>query len=134
MATKRREATAAELSGQPGPGRMAPRLETLDGACLGLLSTGKRNCDELLSEIAAVLSEEHRFAEVRSWRKSSVYKNCPQRKLDEIAQQCDAVVAGVGDLAFFSGFAAASRIALKSLRLGIGISSPFEVFCFSVIA
>ncbi len=76
---------------------MAPRLETLDGARLGLLSTSKRNCDELLSEIAAVLSEEHRFTEVRSWRKSSVYKNCPQRKLDEIAEQCDAVVAGVGD-------------------------------------
>ncbi len=76
---------------------MAPRLETLDGVRLGLLSTGKRNCDELLAEIASVLGEEHHFAEVRSWRKSSVYKNSPRRKLDDIVEQCDAVVAGVGD-------------------------------------
>ena len=97
MATKRSNAAIEGQQNHPGPGRMATRLETLDGARLGLLSTGKRNCDELLAEIASVVGEEHRFAEVRSWRKSSVYKTSPRRKLDEIAEQCDAVIAGVGD-------------------------------------
>ena len=97
MATKQSSAAIEGLAKHPRPGRMAPRLETLDGVRLGLLSTGKRNCDELLAEIASVLGEEHRFAQVRSWRKSSVYKNSPQRKLDDIVEQCDAVVAGVGD-------------------------------------
>ena len=76
---------------------MAPRLQTLEGARLGLLSTGKRNCDELLAEIGSLLGEQYRFASVKSWRKSSVYKIAPQRKLDEMVEQCDAVVAGVGD-------------------------------------
>ena len=67
MATKQSSAAVEGQPNHPGPGRMAPRLETLDGVRLGLLSTGKRNCDELLAEIASVLGEEHRFAEVRSW-------------------------------------------------------------------
>ncbi len=97
MATKQSSAAVEGQPNHPGPGRMAARLETLNGVRLGLLSTGKRNCDELLAEIASVLGEEHHFAQVRSWRKSSVYKNSPQRKLDDIVEQCDAVVAGVGD-------------------------------------
>ena len=97
MAMKQSNAAIEGQQNHPGPGRMATRLETLDGMRLGLLSTGKRNSDQLLAEIASVLGEKHRLAEVRSWRKSSVYKISPRRRLDEIAEQCDAVVAGVGD-------------------------------------
>lgn len=97
MATKRREPTAEEIAASRRPGRMARRLKTLEGARLGLLSTGKRNCDELLAEIGSLLGERYRFASVKSWRKSSVYKVAPRRKLDEMVAQCDAVVVGVGD-------------------------------------
>lgn len=76
---------------------MARRLKTLEGARPGLLSTGKRPCDELLAEIASLLGEQYRFASVKSWRIFSVYKAAPRRKLDEMVAQCDAVVAGVGD-------------------------------------
>ena len=78
-------------------GAMAPRLSTLDGKRLGLLSTGKRNCDVLLDEIGALLSDAFDLAEVHTWRKPSVYRFSPLRRLNEIAERCDAVVAGVGD-------------------------------------
>ena len=97
MATRQRESVTGGAAVRPQPGSLAPRLKTLDGVRLGLLSTGKRNCDELLAEIASVLGETYRFADVKSWRKSSVYMVAPQRKLDEIVEQCDAVIAGLGD-------------------------------------
>ncbi len=76
---------------------LAPRLETLEGKRLGLLSTGKRNCDALLAELGRLIGERYRLADVKTWRKPSVYRMSPRKRLDEIAGQCDAVVAGLGD-------------------------------------
>ena len=78
-------------------GELAARLSTLDGKRLGLLSTGKRNCDALLDEVGRLLSDNFNLAAVHTWRKPSVYRFSPLRRLNEIAEQCDAVVAGLGD-------------------------------------
>jgi hypothetical protein len=78
-------------------GSLAPRLQTLDGKRLGLLSTGKRNCDALLEEIGSQLGARYRLASTRFWRKPSVYKFSPARRLNEIKDACDAVVVGLGD-------------------------------------
>ncbi len=77
--------------------KLARRLATLDGARLGLLSTGKKNCDLLVAEIGDLLGERYRLASVRRWTKPSVYRFSPRKRMEEIAGQSDAVVAGVGD-------------------------------------
>ncbi len=92
MVSKRREQSEEQRADA-----LAPRLRSLDGQRLGLLSTGKRNCDALLAEIGALVGQRHRLTAVRSWSKPSVYRLSPIRRLEEIAAQCDAVVAGLGD-------------------------------------
>ena len=78
-------------------GMLAPRLKTLNGRRLGLLSTGKKNCDLLVAEIGGLLGEQFDLASIQSWSKPSVYRFSPRRRMEEIKEQCDAVVAGVGD-------------------------------------
>ena len=78
-------------------GKLAPRLKTLDGKRLGLLSTGKRNCDLFVAEIGDLLGQQFDLASVQSWSKPSVYRFSPRKRMEEIKEQCDAVVAGVGD-------------------------------------
>ena len=76
---------------------LAPRVKTLDGVHLGLLSTGKRNCDLLVAEIGDLLADRYRLASVQSWTKPSVYRYGSRKRMAEIKEQSDAVVAGVGD-------------------------------------
>jgi hypothetical protein len=76
---------------------MAQRWETLEGKRLGLLINGKNNSDKLLEEMAALLGQSCRLGAVRAWRKPSAYRVAPKALLDEIAEQCDAVLTGVGD-------------------------------------
>ena len=77
--------------------KLARRLSTLDGKRLGLLSTGKRNCDLLVAEIGDLLGDRFRLASIRSWSKPSVYRFGSIRRMEEIKENSDAVVAGVGD-------------------------------------
>ena len=85
--------SAAE-TGEPKPAR---RLKTLDGKRLGLLSTGKRNCDLLVAELGDLLAQRYRLASTRMWTKPSVYRYASRKRMEEIKEQSDAVVAGVGD-------------------------------------
>jgi Obg family GTPase CgtA-like protein len=78
-------------------GSLAPRVETLDGQRLGLLSTGKKNCDALLEQIGDLLEERFDVAGRRMWTKASVYKFGSLRQMTEIKETCDVVVAGLGD-------------------------------------
>jgi hypothetical protein len=78
-------------------GTLATRLKTLDGKRLGLLSTGKKNCDLLVSEIGDLLAEKYKLASVQRWTKPSVYRFGSRKRMEEIKEQTDAVVAGVGD-------------------------------------
>ena len=77
--------------------KLAPRLKTLDGARLGLLSTGKKHCDSIVGAIGELLGERYGLASIQSWSKPSVYRFSPRKRMEEIKEQCDAVVAGVGD-------------------------------------
>lgn len=76
---------------------LAPRLKTLDGQRLGLLSTGKRNCDLLVAELGDLLAHRYRLASMQMWTKPSVYRYGSRKRMEEIKAQSDAVVAGVGD-------------------------------------
>ena len=78
-------------------GTLAARLKTLDGKRLGLLSTGKKNCDLLAGEIGDLLAEKYKLKSVQPWTKPSVYRFGSRKRMEEIKEQSDAVVAGVGD-------------------------------------
>jgi len=75
----------------------ANRLDSLDGKRIGLLSTGKTNCDLLLTNIGALLQQRFEAASHRLWTKPSVYRFSRLPFLQDVAANSDAVVVGLGD-------------------------------------
>jgi hypothetical protein len=74
--------------------RLAPRLETVRGARIGILDNCKEFADLVLHGVADVLKCDHGVAEVTFWRKS--YLGIPSPYAREMASACDAVINGVG--------------------------------------
>jgi hypothetical protein len=72
---------------------LAPRLQTLRGARIGILDNCKEFADIVLRGVAEVLRKEH-GAQVTFWRKSYLGRASPYAK--EMAASCDAVINGVG--------------------------------------
>jgi len=76
------------------PRHLAPRLQTLTGARIGILDNCKEFADLVLSGVAKVLRKHYGVAEVRFWRKE--YLGIPSPYAKEMAAECDAVINGVG--------------------------------------
>lgn len=76
---------------------VAVRPETLDGATVGLLWNRKYNGDKLLKSIGDLLEREHPIKKVLFQLAAESGKPTPATILDEVANQCDVVVAGTGD-------------------------------------
>ena len=76
------------------PRKLAPRLETVRGARIGILDTCKEFADLVLKGVAEVLKRDHGAGEVRFWRKD--YLGRPSPFAQEMAAGCDAVINGVG--------------------------------------
>ena len=76
---------------------LAPRLGSLEGIRLGLLSNGKTNAAKLLDMIADELQTETRLGSVIARGKINAGSNCPPDIFDDLAEQCDAVITGLGD-------------------------------------
>ena len=75
-------------------GKLAPRLETVRGARIGILDNCKEFADLVLAGVAEALKRDHGVKEVTFWRKDYLGKSSPFAR--EMAAQCDAVVNGVG--------------------------------------
>lgn len=75
-------------------GKLAPRLETLRGARIGILDNCKEFADVVLRGVADALARDHGVAEVRFWQKG--YLGIASPYAQEMATQCDAVINGVG--------------------------------------
>ena len=75
-------------------GKLAPRLETVRGARIGILDNCKEFTDLVLAGVAEVLTRDHGVASVTFWRKDYLGVASPFSR--EMAAQCDAVVNGVG--------------------------------------
>jgi len=73
--------------------RLAPRLNTLKGARVGILDNCKEFADVVLRGVAEVLERDY-GAKVRIGRKS--YLGIPSPFAVEMAKECDAVINGVG--------------------------------------
>ena len=75
----------------------APRLTTVDGKRIGLLTNGKANADVLLRETAAIFEREHGCEIVHFVDKQNASRPATDAHLDELAGQCDFLITAVGD-------------------------------------
>jgi hypothetical protein len=76
---------------------LTPRVQGLAGIRLGLLENRKPNAALVLQTLAAQLRAQHHVGEVSTYAKSYFGTPVEEDRAQEIAQSCDAVIAGVGD-------------------------------------
>ena len=72
---------------------LAPRLQSLKGARIGILDNHKEFADLVLRGVAEKLKLEH-GATIKIWRKDYLGRASPYTQ--EMAASCDAVINGVG--------------------------------------
>jgi hypothetical protein len=75
----------------------APRPKSLAGLRVGLVDNSKHNSDQLLERIAGVLEREHGVKAHITRRKKSAGIPVSPEIIAEFRQNCDVVVAGIGD-------------------------------------
>lgn len=76
------------------PKKLAPRLDSVRGARIGILDNCKEFADLVLRGVAEVLQRDHGVKEARFWRKD--YLGKPSPFAAAMAAECDAVINGVG--------------------------------------
>ena len=78
--------------------RLAPRrFKTLDGVRLGLLGNSKLNADAVLVAIGDLLQEQYAIKSVFMRSKPTFGKPAPDALIDEVVQNADIILTGVGD-------------------------------------
>ena len=73
------------------------RLPSLSGKTIGLLENRKYHSDNFLQELQVILEEEYAVEKVVYLRKFSFSAPCSDETIDELIEQCDAVVHGIAD-------------------------------------
>ncbi len=78
---------------------LAPRrLRSLDGARLGLLDNSKLNAVPLLAAIGDLLKERYALKSIMMRTKGHGFSYPVEDPIaDEMAEQCDVVIAAIGD-------------------------------------
>ena len=76
---------------------LADRPASLQGKVVGLLDNSKPNSDKILRLVGAMLKEKHGVSELVERRKWTASMPLGDELIEEFADQCDVVVAGVGD-------------------------------------
>ena len=76
---------------------IAPRLQSFNGARVGLLHNVKHNAKELLVAISDELKERYAVKEVVGPLLTDQGMLASAKQLDEIAGQVDVVLTGLGD-------------------------------------
>jgi hypothetical protein len=75
---------------------LAPRLQSLNGATVGVLYNVKKNARELLVEMADVIGERYEI-ELFEPELTSQSMLADKDQLDKFAKECDVVLTGLGD-------------------------------------
>ncbi|HEX5370992.1 MAG TPA: hypothetical protein VFY10_16430 [Dehalococcoidia bacterium] len=73
------------------------RFTSLDGMRLGLLGNSKLNADNVLEAVADLLKQRYDIKTVLHRTKPSFSHPAPDALFDEMIENCDVVIAGVGD-------------------------------------
>ena len=102
---------------------LAARKPELRGSRVGLLANTKRNAEQFLDEVGALLRREHDVAGVVRRKKLSITDPVPPDILADLVASCDVVVVGVGDCGSCSASAVADGLALEAAGI------PAAVVC-----
>jgi hypothetical protein len=77
--------------------RLATRLRSLDGLRLGILDNGKPNASALLAQVATELRRGWGVGSSTTFVKSYFGTPVEESQILRILDECDFVVAGIGD-------------------------------------
>ena len=86
-----------EGSSQEGREPLAARPGSLSGKTIGLLSNSKLNADAVLYAIGELLAERYDVKSIIHREKPSFALPASEETFKELQEECDAVLAGVGD-------------------------------------
>jgi hypothetical protein len=93
---------------------LAARRPDLRGSRVGLLANVKRNAEQFLDEVGALLQRDHGAADVVRRKKLSITEQVPPDMLADLVATCDVVVVGVGDCGSCSASAVADGLVLEA--------------------
>lgn len=77
--------------------KVFPQLDTLVGKRIGLFDNSKTNVAALLKRIGDTLVRNHGVAELVVRTKLIYSRIAPPEMIEDLAQNCDAVVTAIGD-------------------------------------
>jgi hypothetical protein len=75
---------------------LVPGLDTLEGKVIGIIDNGQANSTTMFQELANLLEEKYRPAEVLFKTKPTHMQGAPKPIMEEFISRCDAVITGLG--------------------------------------
>ena len=75
---------------------LMPGLDTLQGKVIGIIDNGQANSTTMFQELAKLLQDKYRPAQVLFKTKPTHMQGAPKAIMEEFAAQCDAVITGLG--------------------------------------
>ncbi|MGY1749651.1 UGSC family (seleno)protein [Modestobacter sp. SYSU DS0511] len=108
---------------------LAARPGDLAGLRVGLLVNTKRNAEEFVQEVAALLESQHGARIAIQRTKPSIVHPAPEEMLAELRAEADVVVVGVGDCGSCSASAVADGLQLEAAGIPavVLVSDAFRV-------
>lgn len=76
---------------------MAERLDTLENGILGVINNGKYHSDTVLNKITEGLKSNYTLKNVIVIQKDSASHAVKDDIAQKLAEECDFVIAGIGD-------------------------------------
>jgi hypothetical protein len=75
---------------------LVPGLDSLEAKVVGIIDNGQSNSTTMFQELAQLIQEKYRTAEVLVKTKPSHMQGAPKPIMDEFINRCDAVITGLG--------------------------------------
>jgi hypothetical protein len=75
---------------------LVPALDTLEGKIIGIIDNGQANSTTMFQELAKLLQEKYRPAEVLLKTKPTHMQGAPKPIMEELVRRSDAVITGLG--------------------------------------
>ena len=80
----------------PGDRPLVPGLDSLEGKVIGIIDNGQSNSTAMFQELAKLLQEKSHAKEIIFRTKPTHMQGAPKPMMEEIVDQCDAVITGLG--------------------------------------
>lgn len=75
---------------------LVPGLDSLEAKVVGIIDNGQSNSTTMFQELAQLIQEKYRTAQVLVKTKPSHMQGAPKPIMDEFINRCDAVITGLG--------------------------------------